>query len=200
MRIKDIMESPYLNNDELPFKTLSRVSNEALKRTYTLFSEISIADESLILNIYTSNISGFIAGFLTENGDLDIVVNMSCRDKAYPVKPNNLSNYEQVSMVNVSKDFAERGFTKLVYNSIAKKINIVSDHEQYLGAKGLWKSLARDSDVNIYIFDGRIKDYVRDDNGNIMKYNGKNINDSDIWGSTEKYRLILLIATTEELV
>lgn len=194
MKLKDIivMEAPYLHDEELGYKVLAHISNSALTRAYTHFVKIGDID------IYSNIHGGFIAGYKREDS-LSMVVSISTRYDAYPVVPTQLGKYQQISMVNVSSLYAERGNTKLVYTAIANKLDLVSDNEQYLGAQGLWKSLARSSDINVYVFDGRIKDYVRDSSGKIIKYNGKNIDDKEIWGSKDSYRAVLLVGTTKEL-
>lgn len=197
MKLQKLFEIPYLNDEELQYKVLSKISASALKRTYSLISTINISNEKMKFGIFSSKISGFVAGFIEEDGSLDLMVNITSRNVSYPVEPTQVENYKQVSMVNVSKEFADRGFTKQVYNQIAKHVDLISDHEQYLSAQELWKSLAKKSDVNIYVFKG--KDYVRDDQGSPVKYNGKNITDTLIWGTTPQHHAILLVATAKKL-
>jgi len=193
MKLKEIRisESPYLNDDELGYQVLAKISSDALKRSYTHLVKAKDID------IFAGTDTGFIAGLLTKKG-LSTVVMITCRVVAYPTEPSGLANYQQVSMVNTSKEFADKGRAKLVYTEIAKKVDLVSDHEQYLGAKGLWKSLARESDVNVYVFDGRTKDYIRDEDGTIKRYNGNNLQDSAIWGNTMDHKLVLLVATAKK--
>ena len=82
----------------------------------------------------------------------------------------------------------QRGYTKDVYNLIAKNYDLVSDWEQYGLAKPLWKSLARNSEVNIYVFsDNRYR-----------LYDGQNISEKEIWGGVERAST-LLVATTKNM-
>ena len=193
MDLKTLFESPYLNDEELPYTVLAKISKSQLKRAYSEVGQIN----DIVL--FAHKDTGFIAGFMV--GDhLSTIVRISCREKGYPKEPHQLENYQQVSMVNVSKEFAERGYTKEIYNLIAKTIDLVSDHEQFLGAKGLWKSLARDSDINVYVFNGNLNDYVRDEFGKIIKYNSSNLKDKMIWGSTFEHKSILLVATKRNLI
>lgn len=193
MKVKELLETPYLNDEELGYEVLANISNEALARSYSLLSKVKG------LEIYQKNTTGFIAG-KRKKSELSTVVIVNCRKEAYPCVPTQLgSDYQQVSFVRVSKGYESEGNPKLVYNEIAKHIDLVSDHEQYLGGQGLWKSLARESDVNVYVFDGRIKDYIRDETGKPKKYNSSNISAKKIWASKETYRLILLVATDKEL-
>lgn len=192
MKASELFEMPYLVDDELQYQVLAKISNTALKRSYQYLCKDGE------IEIFAGDETGFIAGYKRPN-HLSTVVMISCRATAYPVVPTQLQNYQQVSMVNVSKEFADKGFTKSVYNQIAKTADFVSDHEQYLGAKGLWKSLARESDINVYVYDGHKGDYIRDASGVILKYHSKNIEDKVIWGSSEMYRTVLLVTTSKEL-
>lgn len=183
---------PYLHDEELGYEVLAKISNVAISRSYSHLVKINEID------IFSRNTSGFIAGLLTKEG-LSVVVSITCRNVSYPVEPLGLSNYQQVSMVRTSTEFTDHGGAKLVYDEIARCTDLVSDHEQYQGAKGLWKSLARDSDVNIYIFEGLANSYISE-NGIPKKYNGINIHDRNIWGTNPEHRTILLVATKKELL
>ena len=194
MKLKELItEAPYLNNEELPYKALSSISVSRLKKSYEKIAEIGSG-----LDIYQHSNGSIVAGEIVGE-EFYLLVSISIRKTPYPVEPTQLSSPLQISMVNISSGEEERGLTKKVYNTVGQLLDLVSDHEQYLGAQGLWKSLARSSDVNIYIFDGRIKDYIRDESGKIIKYNDKNITDSQIWGSTTDHRMIILVGTSKEL-
>jgi hypothetical protein len=188
-----LVEMPYLHDEELGYQVLAKVSTHALRRSYTKF-----AHTKDVIIFSNNGATGFIAGYL-RNSELSVVVKISSRINSYPVEPTQLLNYQQISMVNVSNEFNNQGNTKAVYSQITKKISLVSDHEQYLGAKGLWKSLARESDINVYVFDGNRRDYIRNLNGEIVKYNGQNIKEESIWGQSSNHRLVLLVATVDEL-
>lgn len=194
MKIAQILsEMPYLHDEELGMQTLAHISEAQLARAYDLVAELD-QDVRIYQN---SEYNTFIAGYWRENAEpkyLSTTVMISTRkNRAYPaVTMSDLGDeYYQVSMVNVQKKLAESGITKKVYNAIAKLAPLVSDHEQYLGAKGLWKSLARDSDVNVYVFNCDEKTYT--------KYDSKNVDDYLIWGDKHHHRTMLLVATTKTL-
>jgi len=160
------------------------------------FNELSKTKDLTIFN--NKDTGGFVAGYLRAE-HLSTVVKIACRKDAYPTEPTQVADYRQVSMVSVSKEYGLTGNTKAVYEQIAKRGPLVSDHEQYLGAQGLWKSLARSSDVNVYVFNGEAGDYMRDKAGMIIKYNSKNIEDDKIWGTDPKHKMVLLVATNKDL-
>jgi hypothetical protein len=197
MKVKEIItEAPYLHPEELPYKALSAISVDRLGLSYSKIGEI---DDGGGLEVYQHKSNkGIAAGKILEK-EFYFAVSITTRETIYPAEPTQLDEMLQVAMVNVSKGQEENGITKKVYEIAAQAINLVSDHEQYLGAKGLWKSLARSSDVNVYVFDGNVKDYIRGVDGKIVKYNGRNISDHDIWGQTIQYKSVLLVATTRGL-
>jgi hypothetical protein len=194
MKVKEIItEAPYLNHEELPYKAISSISVNRLKQMYTKIGEVKAG-----VDVYQHQNGSVIAGKIVAD-DFILAVSVSTRGQPYPIEPTLIDNVLQVSMVNVVKGEEDKGLTKSVYNVIGSLVDLVSDHEQYLGAKGLWKSLARSSDVNVYVFDGNKKDYVRNKNGQIVKYNGNNISDTTIWGSEIEFKTILLVATKKDL-
>lgn len=193
MKIKDLLiETPYLHREELPYKALSSISLHRLNQSYTKLAELGDGIE-----IYQHSNGNIIAGKQVQS-DFYLLVSISVRKRAYPVEPTQLSKVLQVSMVNIQKNEEEQGYAKKVYSVLASLFDLVSDHEQYLGAQGLWKSLAR-STANVYVFDGRKKDYIRDSTERVVRYNGTNIRDKDIWGTTATHKSILLVATTRDL-
>jgi hypothetical protein len=193
VKLEDLLEMPYLNDEELSYQVLAKISTKALNKGFEEFSKTKD------LTIYSNKeTSGFIAGYLRA-GHLSTVIKIASRQSAYPIEPAQVEDYHQVSMVSVSKEYALTGNAKAVYEQIAKKVPLVSDHEQYIGAQGLWKSLARSSDVFIYVFNSEVQDYIRDQADKIVKYNSKNIEDDKIWGTDPTHRMVLLVATIKEL-
>lgn len=194
MKITEIItEMPYLNKDELPFKAISSISLRRLSESYRQFASLAG------IEIYQHSNGGIIAGKIVGDSFM-ILLTISTRPVAYPVQPTGLDGDSyQVSMVTVTAGEEERTLAKRVYNAVASKLSLISDHEQYLAAQGLWKSLARESDVHVYVFDGAAKDYMRNSNNTIIRYSGANIPDDKIWGSKEMYRTVLLVATTQDL-
>jgi hypothetical protein len=183
-------EMPRLRDEELLLGLDNNISHDQLNRAYSYIGSI----RHNTIKIYEkTDSSGFIAGV-----DIDhlftIFLDIKTRKKSYPVLPTGLRDYQQVSMVLIGDQFAERGYAREVYEFLATKFDLVSDHEQYLGAKRLWKSLAKSGKINIYVFDGEINDYVSDKHG-VIVYNGENINDRLIWGDTIEHSMRLLVAS-----
>ena len=183
--IERLNEMPKYTHDDLSLGQLSHISMTSLSKSYSLLG--SVAGNAI--QVYEKNTgSGFIAGF-ERSGNFNHFLDIGTRSIAYPVVPPGLnSNYHQVSSVLMAEGSDQRGYTKDVYNLIAKNYDLVSDWEQYGLAKPLWKSLARNSEVNIYVFsDNRYR-----------LYDGQNISEKEIWGGVERAST-LLVATTKNM-
>lgn len=195
--VKDLlneMAPSYLHNEELPMQELTEISNHQLTRAYNFIENLGNS-----VSLYQNKIhNGFVSG-VVNHGVFRKLLFIATQDTPPPVMPKQLKNVYQVVMVMVDKRFAEQRIALQTYVAIAKRFDLVSDYQQYLGAKALWKSLARRDDVNVYVFDGNNNDYMSDISGKIIKYNGKNIDDMHIWGQAEHHKSILLVATTKEL-
>ena len=183
--IERLNEMPKYTQDDLPLGKLSHISMSSLSKSYSLLG--SVAEN--VIQVYEKNTgTGFIAGF-ERSENFNHFLDIGTRQTVYPVEPIGLStDHHQVSSVLVAEGFEQRGYTKEVYNLIATKYDLVSDWEQYGLAKMLWKSLARNSGVNVYVFS--------DDNYRL--YDGLNISEKEIWGGMNRSST-LLVATTKNM-
>lgn len=186
----NLFEMPYLHTYPLPFKAISNISINTLNSAYDFLGKIS--DD---VGVYRHNAGGGIIAGSKRSNEFFLMVAIS-------VKPTTgllLSNALQISMVRVNKGQQQQGLVRQTYSWLTTQYDIVSDREQYLGAQALWKSIARrPGKVNIYVYDGQRKDYVRNEQG-IVRYNGTNIDDTVIWGQESSYKKVLLVATMKDL-
>lgn len=80
------------------------------------------------------------------------------------------------------------------------KYTIVSDFVQYNGGKALWKQLASESSVRqfvVRIWSDETEDWLRDSSGDVVKYKGDNIPDSEIWHKDTTQSTTLLVLSSE---
>jgi hypothetical protein len=194
-KLNRISESPYLHDIELFHFETAVISKSALVRSYTyigaVLSEIQIYEKN--------DWSAFVVGVVDDSGNLIHFLDIQLDHKLYPVEPTQLRpNYRQIGMTMISKNIAQQGITKAVYQYLVERFDMVSDRVQYLGGKRLWQSLAKNSIANIYVFDGGVNDYIRDSGGNIVKYDGVNIDESVIWGETMAHQNRILVASQLE--
>lgn len=198
--------SPILYNLELPMESLDEVANisiNAYSRDYRYLGAVS--GLKIIQNTKTKAI--IVGDFIedsrtTENtcfSGVLILENKSLKDEV-PLDLTNskLTNIFRVSMVRVKKNKVGEGLAKSTYLALVKLgFDIVSDTEQFLGGYWLWKSLVKMTGINIYIFNGNVSNYITQSNfdNKVVRYNGNNIKDNEIWGKEEYYENIVLVAT-----
>lgn len=189
--------SPFLYPTRKELQELSSLSNESIEDGFTYLGSIEEQD----LDIYENKETGaIIAGIMTEDR-FYISLRITCEERSLYVKSMKLSkNRKHVQMLNTNKKFARQAIAKDVYVFVATHFDLVSDRIQYLGAKILWQSLAKNSNINIYVFDENSKDYLRDSDGMIINYNGYNIDENEIWGQENKHHERLLVAMNHELI
>jgi hypothetical protein len=188
-KLRVINEAPEYSDEELPLGSIAKISSEELKLYYNHFGTI----DGVIEIFREKNSDTFVAGSYFGDGDLINIISLTAHKHQYPVTPTQLNpDNVQVKYIMVAEDFARQGLTTAVYDYIASKVDLVSDFIQYKTSKKLWQSLAKSSRVYVYVFDGAIGDYVRDNAGKIIIYNGININETDIWGGPEKQSVLLV--------
>lgn len=194
-KLNQINETPFLNDTDLFHFETAMISKNALERAYDYFG--AVFQEILIYQ--KKDGSAIVVGMLDDNGNLIHFLDIQTDDKAYPVEPTQLSpNCKQIGLVLISKNAAQQGITRAVYQLLASKYDLVSDKVQYRGGKRLWMSLASHNISNIYVFDGNVHDYVRDSSGNIIKYNASNIEEAFIWGTSIEHQNRILVASMKE--
>jgi len=82
----------------------------------------------------------------------------------------------QISKTDTVKGMEKTGIALLTYKALLDDgFTVISDGAQYLGGKRIWESLARTH--NVKIWDDNIQDYLRDNNNEVINYNGTNIKD-----------------------
>ena len=144
------------------------------------------------IDVYAKDPTGFIAGVWDDSKEsFQVVLSVVCRSNVHPSFVSGVQ-CQQVSMVRVHRDFADSKMATMVYDFIGTKTVLVSDQEQHLGAKGLWKSLAKKSTKSsVYLYDAA--------DGTFSEYDGANIPDSFIWGTTFAHKQRLLVLTDKDL-
>lgn len=178
---------------------VGKFSRRAEKRDYTYIGEL----ETLKLKAYYSNVSdGIIVGNwqFDEDNEEEMFVGafyLAESDGDYDFLPD-LKNSFQIGGVNTIKSLAGRGIASNAYIDLTKYYNLISDTEQYEGGRGIWERICKDKRINVYIWNGNIMDWFRDSSGKPIRYNGKNIEPSEIWGTRQEEK-ILLVATREEI-
>lgn len=185
--------SQYLNDaTSLPLKSLSSISLDQLNRAWKLTKEF---EEDIYL--YEKRLGkGFIMGKIVDD-KFHIYVDVAIKDS--PIGIPKIKKTIQVELVNASSEFTEKGYAKKAYLEITKHYTLVSDSEQFIASKRLWQSIAREPEVNVYIYDSFEEDFLRNEEDSIISYNGKNIDEKEIWGKDGKHINRLLVGTIKDI-
>ena len=113
--------------------------------------------------------------------------------------PSNLKNPLQIQRMYTDEDFETQGMASYLLATLTRFGNtIISDEIEYLGGKELWKKMAKAAqlkDYRIRIFNTEDQSYLSNEAGDIIEYNGENIDESIIWkeGSIGKKMLLFLL-------
>lgn len=191
--LKQLTESPYVGDEEkMEQKKISTISILQLRRAWKSFKKFDDGFE--IYQIKTGY--GFIGGRIINN-NFSIYVDLQV-ESPYKNAPLFLKNSIQVELVMASPNSEERGFAKRVYHEVAKKYTLISDKEQYIASMRLWKSLARENDIFVYIWEDFNGSFIME-NSKPKRYNGINIEHDRIFGKESKHYKIVLVALNKEL-
>lgn len=105
------------------------------------------------------------------------------------------TKYLAVSLVHCQKDYRFSNIATQSYLLLSKLgYVIISDELQYKGAKSLWKKLATIGLANVRVFDQDSDKFIIGNNNSEI-YNGTNIDDSVIWGNSDKMSILLILST-----
>ena len=90
----------------------------------------------------------------------NIIFKLDTVDESIFFSKLGLSNILRVSSVLVAKNYRMRGLSTFVYKYIVNDLgySIISDFEQYFGARKLWSRLSKDSEIIVDVIN--IKDNV----------------------------------------
>ena len=106
-----------------------------------------------------------------------------------------------VNYVNTRQEFRGKGLAVKLYLFLAKcGIVVVSDFFCCNGGKAIWKQIARFSNSNqcsVKLWSYQYGDWLRDSSGDVLKYSGYNIPDSDIWHKDTSHPTKLLVLSVE---
>lgn len=200
-----MMEAPNRIPGDLPpinhgdAKMSNPVSKKNLSENYTLISNINPATAGgITIGIYTKpvNSSKMLVLGMTDIGDdayLKCIFSMMLVKNTSKFLPENTWSVESVFTDDGHKN---QGIGSSVYSELVHHNHIIlSDDSQYDGAFGLWKRLAAQSNalgVNVKIFDYRQLNFLTDSTGSDI-YDGSNIPEDKIWGTTNRGHVRLLL-------
>lgn len=191
MKVAELFEGPYHIGQDAPFvKAKSYPSLEGLQRENTLLG--TLEKDGNEFHFWLSKTKGSAKVTVASKDDIGqdrqlVVVNLVFQGKVgLPVK-----NELQVNTVYTDPDFRTSWLAGALYIVLARyDFAIVSDFQQYNGGKALWKKLAKESDARNYavrVWDDNQEDWIKDEDGNPLKYTAANLADDQIWLDISKH-------------
>lgn len=208
--MRSLVESPVKIEQELIlFTGFGVMSERAINQRYQYLGTLEKEKKSLknVEVYYSKQHNHFRAGIIEPADDepinqLVILTQIDHNDihqidvKSIP----GLKNPFQIGLVQTRDSDLGKGIAKSTYKFLVRiGYDLVSDCEQYLGGYWLWKSLSRSDKINVYVWDDLKKDYLRDDNGKLIRYDGSNIPEDEIWSTDESRLHTVLVSTAKTL-
>lgn len=183
MKLKDLFEMPEYIDSDLNLDGIEQhnqqFSLEEFNRDFTVLVNRSVGGNNIVIGMAKDR-SKAIAGYIKN----DVVISQ-CVLEFHPASDlGEAGNGLQVDVVQAKDDARGTGFGYELYKTLLDAgYTLVSDHTQYRGGKALWMKVLRraaaDGHYVMILKDGK---FMRDASGQIIKYDGTNIPDDQIWG------------------
>ena len=173
------------------------VSQEALVRTYDLLGNIDINNVAYKTWLSKTKGRSLITTAIPNPDEIPytirtssvsdsprqlVVVDLHFKNTQLPIR-----NPLQVDTVSTNTRFTNNGLALMLYVVLARyDYSVISDGTQYNGGIGLWKKIAIESNDRKYvvrIWDKNSNDWLKNQNGEPIKYDGKNLNHESVWNS-----------------
>ncbi len=189
----------------LPFKH-TFISDDALARLYTVLGTVQAHDQEVSIHLLKTKTS--VIGTVTSAADRDGLPSNRCvfslmfKDAHTLIRPPtgiDEAKILQVDRVSVDSDLENIGIASFAYSALAKLGYVVlSDSTQFSDGKRLWKRMAAKAhlrDYKVFVLDD-LFGFKRDRNGRPIEYDGRNIDEADIWSRGQdysKYHVLLMM-------
>lgn len=210
MRAKDFLfESPFLEPGQLlppAYMKGPYPSTENLKREFKSLGTAIISDVGYNFWINEGRTRAIVTTVTDdhETNDTNERQLLCCDLKFYEKVKLPVKDQLQVSRVYTHPLHRANWLAGALYIVLARYGNtVVSDLYQYAPGKGLWKSLARDSNIrnySVFVWDQRTRDWIRNDGAKPVRYDTTNIYDSSIWHNPNSQQTCMLVLTKEQKI
>lgn len=197
-----IRESPFHVPDDMEPKWTedAAISNRAIIREFIYLGTLEREnnyDFFLHRDLHRAIVTTKAIGNLTKEEKNKLLVDLHFKTKiVLPVK-----NQLQVELVTTHKKYRILSLASILYIVLARHgYTVVSDLYQYNGGVALWEKIGRESEARNYavrIWNIKQNDWMRDQNNEILKWNGENLAYHEIWqyiGDTESEEKLLTLS------
>ena len=177
------------------------ISLTTVTRLFKQIGAVNIQDEQFKILLHNKGLlaGAYLPSSIKQNGEAVYAIACIVYFKSPLINTlpdNHHCKILQIDRVATVPRFESQGLASSVYAALINSgYTVVSDNIQYLGGKLLWKRIARESgSYDVHIYDRDNEDYLRDDNGEPIKYDASNINDDVIWKKGKPGRRFILLA------
>jgi hypothetical protein len=182
MKLSDVLtEMPYLHQGSMsvPKSFADTFSPHTITRQFTEI--LKIGDITVFLEKDLRRVVG--VNMTAEQPRYQLEFLLAFKEEPTTIAGLNHRNVIQVDQVYLNKYARERTFSFQVYRRLVDLgFTVMSDSTQFEPAKGLWKKLAAESGANYSVTVADIDHGpFKDINGVVIRYDGNNISDSEIW-------------------
>jgi hypothetical protein len=193
MRLKDLLEGPELraweqNQEEAAKYHHDHLSFQTIEDLYMSIGQIGVLQHDVygFLNKKHYNCIGAIRDVnpRTHEECMRVISHVSFYEQTPSHLPTDIVNPLQVQQAWTHPDFVRYGIATFLYATLVRSgFTVISDRIQYLGGQQLWKSMAKKAGLGDYVVVVYNVEtgYAKDQNGQVLMYDGSNIDDSIIW-------------------
>lgn len=203
MKFNQLFEMPTFINKELPIDDVpvEIMSVDTLDREYDLLSSIDVNGGKAVGAIKKNHKSAIIGRVVQrEDGKKAIRLAATLTFHETPSLGEVKGNVLQVDTIVAHDELRGAGFGYTLYKMLLNAgFILASDNVQYIGGQQLWRKIIRNAihdghHVRVLV-DGKL---YRDENGQVVVYDGKNIPDDVIWSENKKsvqhYNTLLVVS------
>lgn len=206
MKFKELFEMPEYIDKELPKPQhlMHAISVDSLDREYDLLGHHESGEVKIVSAIKKDLSSALIGNVITRDDGKRAIKVVVTIDFHTEQLPRGISNGTaiQVDTVLAIDGMSGFGYGYTLYKDILKAgYAVVSDNVQYIGGKQLWMKIVRRSALDgHYVFIWQDGKPLTDKDGHVVRYNGSNIPDNEIWGKpgSLQHHHTLLVAKENE--
>jgi hypothetical protein len=194
-------QSAWIKHDDIG-NAVAFISNDTVNRNFIKIKKDELSTLGGEYEILLSKRKGLAGLYLPSvNSEGETIYYVIClvyfKRPIVTVFPTELSHKEslQVDKVATVPNYESQGLASIVYNALAEYgFIVISDTIQFDGGKFLWKKLARNDELNVFVYDRETQDVFKDSSGIPINYNGRNIPDNQIWAHSKAGQIFILIA------
>ena len=197
--LKSLLEGPpdFGNREMITLKPMTfSYSEETVKREFDIVAHFDISNQKywvIIKRDRSFAVVGYFGNLPEDNTAFRLIIIAKADFKEdlelsffneIDIKKNNALQIDGVEVYDSRK---MGGIGSRFYFALAQYgFVVISDNFQYLGGKALWKKIAsraKQENCSVFVIDDG--EPLTDENGNLIEYDGSNLDDDELWATTD---------------